>query len=453
MKWKGTLLFVLTLLISISCDNSNEDPIPIEEADTPPSDTSLLLEALEQELEPLTANPLSWTDDNLGFLDLVADRPIIALGEATHGTAEFFDSKFRIFKYLVENHNFKILAIEADFGESLLINDAIQRGATDEIDGLMRNTMQFWTWRTEEVKRLLEWMSEYNIGKPEEDKIHYVGFDCQFNTYHPDMVEEYLQTTGASFLTTATEILNEAEAASQANFESYNSDAFTAYLDRLDALQDSFTSNAAELIAASSEKEFRLNERLVRVIRQVSEVRYANKTGDFTLNYRDLYMAENTSWFYEFFNGKKMALWAHNAHIANDPTLLGGGGAMGRHLRQEFGRDYTTIAFLFAQGSFTARTQNGNQFGALEQQNIGVVPKRNSLNYYMSISNEAVFSIEMDQLQSYSIWAEAFVDGVEYFEIGALFNNDPDSYYRTYNPIFFDYIIYFDRTNPSVLLN
>ena len=52
---------------------------------------------------------------------------LIGLGEATHGTAEFFKAKGRIFKYLAEHHNFKIFAIEADVGESILINQAIQQ--------------------------------------------------------------------------------------------------------------------------------------------------------------------------------------------------------------------------------------------------------------------------------------------------------------------------------------
>ena len=452
MKWKRNFFILLTLLFYISCDNDTEDTTTIGDVNNSPSATTLRIEALQNELVPLTTNPLSWSDNELTFLDPLAARSIIGLGEATHGTSEFFQAKFRIFKYLVENHDFKILAIEADFGESILINDAIQRSATNEIEDLMKNQMLFWTWRTEEVKQLLEWMSEFNNGKSEEDKIHYVGFDCQFNRYHPDMVRDYLVDTDAPFLSSAIGILNEAETASQANFESYNQESFSSYLESLDSLIGSMDSSASDLISASSEREFLLNKRLVRVIRQVSEVIYARTTQDFTLNYRDLYMAENVSWYNEYSNGAKMALWAHNAHVSNDPTLGGGGGAMGRHLTQEFGNDYNSIAFLFARGSFTAITDNGSEFGELEQQEINFPPKRNSLNFYMNSSNESVFSINMDLLQSYDVWMEAYSEGLEYFHIGALFNNEPQSYYRIYNPIFFDYVIYFDNTTASVQL-
>ncbi|NOR34468.1 MAG: hypothetical protein GQ579_07290, partial [Bacteroidales bacterium] len=98
------------------------------------------------------------------------------------------------------------MAFEADFGESLFLNEAIQEGNLEEIDVLMRSKMHFWTWKTQEVKELLEWMCHYNQGKPEEERIHYMGIDCQFNTYHPEMVMDYLRSNGIPFQTFADSI-------------------------------------------------------------------------------------------------------------------------------------------------------------------------------------------------------------------------------------------------------
>ena len=444
MSGKSVILFSLTFLIMISCDkNSEEITLDIQ--------TASLVQTLDQELYPLTVNPLIWSDNDLHFLDRIADNSIIALGEATHGTAEFFNSKHRIFKYLVENHNFKIFAFEADFGESLLINDAIQRGATDEIEELMKTKMHFWTWKTEEVKSLLQWMSEYNIGKSEESKIHYMGVDCQFNTFHPGMVKEFLLSTGAPFISSAEQILDEAETASQANFDSYTSETFGNYLEQLDALQDSINTHSIDLINASSEKEYKLNARIVKVIRQVSEVRFSIMMEDYSINYRDQYMAENATWLNEYFNEKKMVLWAHNGHISNDPNY-GGGGAMGHHLKQDFGNKYSSIAFLFSQGSFTAVGQDGNQYTDLGEQVIDVAPKKNSFNYLLHQGAEVAFSVEIERLQQYEIWNDAFVGGMEYFDIGSVYNNNPENYYRVFSPTFYDYIIYFDKSTASILL-
>lgn len=123
------------------------------------------MDILLDELDPLDADPHSWVDEDLRWLDPLADKNVVGLGEATHGTAEFFDAKHRIFRYLVENHGYKVFAFEADFGESIYLNEAVQQGNAAGIESLMKSKMHFWTWKTREVKELLEWMCTYNQGK------------------------------------------------------------------------------------------------------------------------------------------------------------------------------------------------------------------------------------------------------------------------------------------------
>ncbi len=213
MIMKNLVLLGFTCLIIYSC---SEDPEKIG----PTSQSSdVFTDILEMELNPLSSDPLNWSDIEMSFLDPLANKSIVALGEATHGTAEFFNAKHRIFKYLVENHGFKIFAFEADFGESLFINDAVQRGAADEIEDLMRSKMHYWTWKTEEVKNLLEWMCNYNIGKQDEDKVQYFGVDCVLNTFHSGLLKDYFRETEVPFLSSAETLLDEAEVARVLNRE------------------------------------------------------------------------------------------------------------------------------------------------------------------------------------------------------------------------------------------
>ena len=103
-----------------------------------------LNEAIEQLSQPLDLAPLNWQDHQLSFLDNYGQNAsIIGLGEATHGTHEFIETRNRIFQYLVNNHDYRILAIEADFGESLLINQVIQSGDTEQLRHLMEEEMIF----------------------------------------------------------------------------------------------------------------------------------------------------------------------------------------------------------------------------------------------------------------------------------------------------------------------
>ncbi len=185
MYYKIVILGLFLSLLVSSCTDKAEELQLNPEAEA-------LVNILKDEMQVLSVNSLSWTDEDLRWLDPMAGKSVIALGEATHGTAEFFNAKHRIFKYLVENHGYKVFAFEADFGESIFINEAVQEGSTDQIDALMKSKMHFWTWKTEEVKDLLEWMCEYNKGLPESERVQYMGVDCQFNTHHPDMIMEYL---------------------------------------------------------------------------------------------------------------------------------------------------------------------------------------------------------------------------------------------------------------------
>ena len=78
--------------------------------------------------------------------------------------------------------------------------------------------------------------------------------------------------------------------------------------------------------------------------------------------------------------------------------------------------------------------------------------KKNSFNYLLHQGAEVAFSVEIERLQQYEIWNDAFVGGMEYFDIGSVYNNNPENYYRVFSPTFYDYIIYFDKSTASILL-
>ncbi|MEN8228106.1 MAG: erythromycin esterase family protein, partial [Bacteroidota bacterium] len=392
-------LVTVSLMVSLvvfSCSVEEEEKEIILDANT-----EMLVGILKDELQPLPVDPLSWSDEDLRFLDPIAEKNVIGLGEASHGTAEFFDAKHRIFRYLVENHGYKVFAFEADFGESLFIDEAIQQGNADAILDLMKFKMHFWTWRTEEVQELLEWMCRYNQDKSDAEKVHYMGVDCQFNTYHPEMVRDFLHGKGLPFIAFADSILEIAQTESLNNFDTYKIWSLAPFLGQLAALKDSMDLYREEIVGSSSEKEFQLISRVLEVTKQVCEVRFhrlsENAHYAITTNYRDMYMAENTAWIREYLGHQKIALWAHNSHIAN-------GGyrnsySMGEYLNSSMADEYTTIGFLFSRGEVTAMKIVGEEeYGELEAHEMNSDPKKNSLNALMSHTGEPAFHIEMTKL-------------------------------------------------------
>src|SRR5262245_6201026 len=128
-----------------------------------------------------TANPFATCEPvedqrDLAFLKkLVGDAHIVSLGEGTHGTREFFQMKHRITRYLASEMGFSVFAIEANMPEAYRLNDYVLTGRGDP-KALLAG-MYFWTWNTEEVLALIEWMRAFNAsGK---GRMQFTGFDMQ----------------------------------------------------------------------------------------------------------------------------------------------------------------------------------------------------------------------------------------------------------------------------------
>ncbi len=115
-------------------------------------------------------------DADLAFLrDVVGDARVVALGEGTHGTHEFFQMKRRVVEYLASHMGFTLFAIEANMPEAYRVNDYVLTGRGDP-KALLQG-MYFWTWNTQEVLDLIEWMRAFN--RSGRGRIQFLGFDMQ----------------------------------------------------------------------------------------------------------------------------------------------------------------------------------------------------------------------------------------------------------------------------------
>jgi erythromycin esterase-like protein len=114
-------------------------------------------------------------DDLMPLKALIGDARIVSLGESTHGTREIFQMKHRLVEFLASEMGFTIFSIEANMPESYRVNDYVLHGKGDPkklLDG-----MYFWTWNTQEVLDMIEWMREFN--KAGKGRIEFTGFDMQ----------------------------------------------------------------------------------------------------------------------------------------------------------------------------------------------------------------------------------------------------------------------------------
>jgi len=160
------------------------------------------------------AVPLTTVEAGSGFADLVklkaaiGDARIVSLGESTHGTREIFQAKHRLVEYLASELGFTIFSIEANMPEAYRLNDYVLQGKGDS--KTLLQGMYFWTWNTEEVLAMIEWMRAFNqSGK---GRIEFTGFDIQTPTVAMEIVQELLQKVDPEKAKTAGETFRDVAA-------------------------------------------------------------------------------------------------------------------------------------------------------------------------------------------------------------------------------------------------
>jgi erythromycin esterase-like protein len=150
------------------------------------------------------AIPLQTVEAGHGFADLqplgqiVGNARIVELGEATHGTREFFQLKHRMVEYLAAQKGFTIFSIEGNMPEAYRLNDYVLHGVGDPKELL--KGLYFWTWNTQEVLDMILWMRDFNqSGK---GHIEFTGFDMQFATLSVEAVRHFVQQYDPAWLPT-----------------------------------------------------------------------------------------------------------------------------------------------------------------------------------------------------------------------------------------------------------
>jgi erythromycin esterase-like protein len=147
------------------------------------------------------AVPLQTVEAGHGFTDLqpigqtVGNARIVELGEATHGTREFFQLKHRLVEFLASQKGFTIFSIEANMPEAYRLNDFVLNGAGDPKQLL--KGLYFWTWNTEEVLDMILWMRDFN--KSGKGRIEFTGFDMQTPTVSIDIVRQFAMSNDPTF--------------------------------------------------------------------------------------------------------------------------------------------------------------------------------------------------------------------------------------------------------------
>lgn len=333
------------------------------------------------------ALPLKSVEAGHGFKDLKRLKKIlkgvrvVGLGEATHGTREFFQFKHRMLEFLVCEMGFRTFAIEASFVGCNNINKYVLHGEGDPAQALA--SQKFWTWDTHEVRDMITWMRAYNEKKPEDKKISFLGYDLQHLEGGIEQVEAYVGKHLPSYLDSVREAFRPVniDPFQIAELPAAAQEEKNEILDRLLQVQGLLAFYATPLIRGSSEADYRHMLHNARIITQFyyaySKPMMAQGEEETGAALRDLFMAENIEYILRTGNADtKIVVWAHNGHISN-ASWGAGYKAMGAHLKDLLGEGYYSLGFAFNQGGFQARLidPESEQNGALIEHRVGEAPE------------------------------------------------------------------------------
>ena len=378
-----------------------------------------------------------------GFADMQPLKPIIgsarivALGEATHGTREFFQLKHRMLEFLVIELGFNIFAIEATMPESLDINNYVLTGQGDAERALAG--IYFWTWDTEEVRTMIEWMRSYNADPKHARKVKFYGFDMQFPARAARSVLEYLQRVAPDRAKTAGPLLMrltnpwEVEHLDQIA-ERTQREMIASVASMLSDLDR----GEAKYVRLTSRRDWQMARQEARVLSQNLEFRFVN------LGARDRFMAENIHWILDFEGpDAKLVAWAHNAHVAAEPSDRDG--SMGTWLKKMFGSDVVNFGFAFNQGTLQARDMAHG--GELRSFTIGPAPE-GSLDAILAGAGLSIAAVDLRALPKIGAVAEFFRHPVQTRWAGAGFVKGGFTVSKRF-PEVYDALFFIEKTSAA----
>jgi erythromycin esterase len=282
------------------------------------------------------------------------DKNIIGCGEATHSSKEFNEVRHRLFRFFVEELDFRIFAWEASFGETIEINNYVVNGEGTAEEAL--NSVTSPNCKMEEIQDMIEWIREYNKQVSDREKVKFYGFDMQNDVASFKKLREKMQKIDGYFVEENIEIFEFVEEGKMmfADIDEQREKELKSFVQKLDQRIEQKKEDYQKKISLT---EYKLLEQLVVVLNQCRKFCLAvNENSSYELDswsFRDRSMAENISWMMDVEDEEKAFVWAHNAHIKK-------GGkpedteskALGYFLNQKFGEDYYAIGFDFGTGSF-----------------------------------------------------------------------------------------------------
>ena len=313
------------------------------------------------------AVPLAGAADLGHVLDLIGDAQLVLIGEASHGTQEFYETRAALTRRLIAERGFTAVAAEADWPDALRVNRYVRgKGSDTTSNEALSEFHRFprWMWRNTVVREFVEWLREHN--RRSETPAGFYGLDLYS-----------LHASIEAVLTYLDQVDQESAARARARyscFDHFGQDpqvyGYATASGIMEPCEDEVVAQLVELqqeaggLASESQDRDEAffavqNARLVRNAESYYRAMFSGRVPSWNL--RDGHMAETLEALRVHLRPKtgapKIVVWAHNSHLGDArATAMAAEGELnlGQLVRERHGREAYLLGFTTHHGTVTA---------------------------------------------------------------------------------------------------
>ena len=317
------------------------------------------------------AIPLNVDADLTRVMDLVGDATLVLIGEATHGTHEFYRTRAALTQQLIASRRFNVVAVEADWPDAFRANRWVRAsGVETSAEEALADFTRFprWMWRNREVVRFLTWLRGHNLQCPVHAQIGFYGLDLYSLHRSIDAVLHYLRTVDPSAAARARQRYacfdvfgQDTQAYGYATTLGLEQSCERAVIAQLVELQRKAADYASRDGRIAADDFFAAEQNARVVTNAEAYYRAMFRSAAASWNLRDRHMMSTLEALLDHvkrMNGfARAVVWAHNSHLGDArATQMGHQGELnvGQLARETFGATAVSIGFTTHTGSVTA---------------------------------------------------------------------------------------------------
>jgi erythromycin esterase len=396
-------------------------------------------------------NDFKNTEDLQPLIEEIKDKRIVMIGEASHGTHEYYKWRARISKILMEEHGFDFVAVEGDWPPCYELNRHVKNYADAEVaTGKVFKKFErwpSWMWANWEVYEWAEWLRHFNKDLPLNKRKGFYGLDVYSLWESLEAIMDYLKQEDQAAFETATTAMRCFEPFGEGDGQKY---AMSTRLvpkgcsEEVSQLLSQIRRNAPNY-NTDREHAFSTQQNAIVIKNAENYYRIMASGSASTWNMRDKHMMDTLNRLMEF-HGKdaKGIVWAHNTHIGDASyTEMGDQGLynIGELGRKEYGKNNVS---LIGFGSYHGSVLAGRSWGApSEKMYLPIAPE----NSWEDLCHQAgvQFHINCEDLKSNA----ALQRRIAHRAVGVVYNPKLErygNYVPTVIPERYDHFLFLNET-------